>query len=150
MSIGMYVTGSFHDQFEIIFGLEQLIKDDVWRNLRWSVDSNKCERMLYWHILKCYEDWKWYDTKISRRIWGTIWIRTDDRGWCHDQILGDIWIGTDDKGWCHDKILCAMWIGKDVKGSFHEKFYVIYFCDRCERMLSWSSTRAMWIGTDVE
>jgi hypothetical protein len=33
-----------------------------------------------------------------------------------------MWIGTDDKGCCHDQIESAMWIGMDVKGSFHDKF----------------------------
>jgi hypothetical protein len=27
-----------------------------------------------------------------------MWIRTDDRGWCHDLIWGDMCIGTDDIG----------------------------------------------------
>jgi hypothetical protein len=38
MWIGMDVTGGFHDQYEIICGLEQMIKDEIWRNLRCSVD----------------------------------------------------------------------------------------------------------------
>jgi hypothetical protein len=29
MWIGKYVTGIFHQQFEVKFGLEQMIKDDV-------------------------------------------------------------------------------------------------------------------------
>jgi hypothetical protein len=29
MGIGNDVTGSFHNQFEVICGLEQMIKDDV-------------------------------------------------------------------------------------------------------------------------
>jgi hypothetical protein len=29
ISIGKDVTGSFHDKFEVICGLEQMIKDDV-------------------------------------------------------------------------------------------------------------------------
>jgi hypothetical protein len=29
MWIGKYVTGSFHDQFEVICGLEEMIGDDV-------------------------------------------------------------------------------------------------------------------------
>jgi hypothetical protein len=29
MLIGKYVTGSFHDQFELICGLDQMIEDDV-------------------------------------------------------------------------------------------------------------------------
>jgi hypothetical protein len=40
----------------------------------------------------------------SRPILSTMWIRTDDRGWCNDVIWGDMWIGTDDKGFCHDQI----------------------------------------------
>jgi hypothetical protein len=29
MWIGKNVTGSFHDEFEVLFGLEELIQDDV-------------------------------------------------------------------------------------------------------------------------
>jgi hypothetical protein len=29
MWIGMYVTGSFHDQLEVQFGIEQMIENDV-------------------------------------------------------------------------------------------------------------------------
>jgi hypothetical protein len=29
MLIGMYVTGSFHEQFEVKFGIEQMIENDV-------------------------------------------------------------------------------------------------------------------------
>jgi hypothetical protein len=29
-----------------------------------------------------------------------MWIRTDDRGWCHDRTWHDIRIGTDVKGCC--------------------------------------------------
>jgi hypothetical protein len=32
-----------------------------------------------------------------------------------------MWIGSDDKGCCHDQIESAMWIGKHVTGSFHDK-----------------------------
>jgi hypothetical protein len=32
MWTGMYVTGSIHDQFEVICGLEQMIEDYVWPN----------------------------------------------------------------------------------------------------------------------
>jgi hypothetical protein len=54
--------------------------------------------------MKCYVDWKGCDRKISRPIWSTMWIRADDRGWCHDLIWGDIKIGTDFKWCCLDKI----------------------------------------------
>jgi hypothetical protein len=37
-----------------------------------------------------------------------------------------MWIGTDDKGCCHDQIEGAMRIGNDVKGTFHDKFEIIY------------------------
>jgi hypothetical protein len=29
MWIGKYVTGRFHDQFEVLCGLDQMIEDDV-------------------------------------------------------------------------------------------------------------------------
>jgi hypothetical protein len=29
MWIGMYVTGSYHEQFEVIYRLEQMIEDEV-------------------------------------------------------------------------------------------------------------------------
>jgi hypothetical protein len=34
MWIGNDVTGRFHDQFEVLCGLEQMIQDDVLANLR--------------------------------------------------------------------------------------------------------------------
>jgi hypothetical protein len=60
--------------------------------------------MRTWRNLKGYMDWEICDRKISRPIWNNIWIRSDDRGWCHDLICGEMWIGTDDKGCCHDPI----------------------------------------------
>jgi hypothetical protein len=83
------------------------------------------EIMLLWPNLKCYVDWKWCYRKISRPIGSNIWIRTNDRGWCHDVILGDMWIGTDDKRCSHDQIGCAMRIGKNLTGSFNDKFEVL-------------------------
>jgi hypothetical protein len=29
MWIGMYVNGSYHEQFEVLYGLEQMIEDEV-------------------------------------------------------------------------------------------------------------------------
>jgi hypothetical protein len=55
-----------------------------------------------------------------------MWNRRDIIGWCHDLIWGDIWIGTDDKWCCPDQIKCAMSIRIYVKGSSHDKFYVIW------------------------
>jgi hypothetical protein len=69
-----------------------------WPNLRCTVDWNRCERMLLWPNLKCYFDWKWCDRKLSRPVWTTMWIKTDDWRWSFDLIWGDIWIGTDVKG----------------------------------------------------
>jgi hypothetical protein len=36
-----------------------------------------------------------------------------------------MWIGTDDKGCCHDQIESSMWIGMVVRGSFHNQFEVL-------------------------
>jgi hypothetical protein len=36
-----------------------------------------------------------------------------------------MWIGTDEKGCCPDQIESAMWIGKVVTERFHVKFEVI-------------------------
>jgi hypothetical protein len=69
-------------------------------------------------------DWKLCDRIFSRPIWSSIWIRSDDWGWCHDLICGDIWIGTEDIGWSHDQIRSAICTGKDVTGSNHDKFEV--------------------------
>jgi hypothetical protein len=63
--------------------------------------------------------------KISRPIWRTMLIRSDDGNWCLDQIWGDIWIGTHDNGCCTDQIYSAMWIGNYVAGSIHDKFEVL-------------------------
>jgi hypothetical protein len=49
-------------------------------------------------------DWKGCDSNLSRPIWCTMWIRTDDKGWHHDLIWGDIGIRPDDIGCWHDQI----------------------------------------------
>jgi hypothetical protein len=81
-----------------------------------------------------------------------VWIRTDDRGLCHNLIWGDMWIGTDYKLCCHDQRDRAMWIGKDGIRNIHDKFEIKYalqqiwkYADmrcyvdwiRCEIMLLW-------------
>jgi hypothetical protein len=93
--------------------------------------------MIYddsWTNIKLYVDWKWFYRTISRPIWITMWIITNDRGWCHDVIWGDKWIGTDDIGCSHDQIGSAMWIGNNVTGSYKDKFEVL--CG-LYRMYSW-------------
>jgi hypothetical protein len=74
------------------------------------MDWNRCEIMLSWSNLNCYVDSKGCDVKLSRPIWGKMWIRTDDRRWRHDINWGDIWIGTDIIGCCLEKIklLCGL------------------------------------------
>jgi hypothetical protein len=42
------VIGSFHEKFDVIWKLEQMIDDDVIRNLRWYVERNIWYRMLSW------------------------------------------------------------------------------------------------------
>jgi hypothetical protein len=37
-----------------------------------------------------------------------------------------MWIGTDVKGCCHDEIEGAMWIGNDVKGIFTTNLSIIF------------------------
>jgi hypothetical protein len=37
-----------------------------------------------------------------------------------------MWIETDDKGCCPDQIDSDMWIGNDMKRTFHDKFLIIY------------------------
>jgi hypothetical protein len=71
-------------------------------------------------------DWKICDRKHSRPIWSTMWIRSDDIGWCYDLISGNMWIGTDDIGCSHDLIVSATWIGKDVTRRIHDQFEVIW------------------------
>jgi hypothetical protein len=82
-----------------------------WPNLWWYVFRNRWYRMLSWTILKCYVDWKGCDRKYSGIIWSSMWIRTDDRGWCHELIWRDTWIGTHDKGCClvQIKMLCGLY-----------------------------------------
>jgi hypothetical protein len=55
------------------------------------------EIMLSWPNLKCYEDWKGSDLKIPQPFSSNMWIRSHDRGWCHDLIWGAMWNGTDVK-----------------------------------------------------
>jgi hypothetical protein len=44
-----------------------------------------------------------------------------------------MWIWTDDRGWCLDQIESAIWIGKDVKGTLHEKFEIIYALEQTRK-----------------
>jgi hypothetical protein len=37
-----------------------------------------------------------------------------------------MWISTDDKGCCPDQIKSEIWIGKYLKGSFHDQFKELY------------------------
>jgi hypothetical protein len=69
----------------------------------------------------------WIGTDVTRSFHDEIyimWIRADDRGWCHDLIWGDIWIGTDVIGCCLDQIYMAMCIGKSVTSNVHDNFEV--------------------------
>jgi hypothetical protein len=59
-----------------VYGLELMWKNAVMIYLKWYVDWNECDR------------------NISRPIWCTMWIRTDDRWWCHDLILRALLIET--------------------------------------------------------
>jgi hypothetical protein len=99
-----------------------LCLDLIWGEMWIGIDS---ELKLSWPNMKCYLDWKGSYTKHSRPIWSIMWIRSGDRGWCHDLIWGHIWILTDDTGCCLDQIYIAPCIGKDVTGSFHDQFEVI-------------------------
>jgi hypothetical protein len=110
----------------------------------------QCERMLSWHNLKSYVDWKGCDRNLSPTIWSKLWIRTDDKGWCYDLIWKDICIEIDDINgvMAKFKMLCGfkrilkevsrpnlsrMWISSDDMGWCHD--------------LIWD---ALWIGTDSE
>jgi hypothetical protein len=59
------------------------------------------------------------DRKLSRPIWSSMWISSDDRGWCHDLNWGELWNGTDVKECSHDLIRTDMFIGK----MWHEAFW---------------------------
>jgi hypothetical protein len=81
MWIGKDVTGSYHDKFDVICGLEQMLT------------------MLSWPNSRCSFDWKRCGWKLSRPIWGTIWIESDVKWCCHDLICGVMCIG---KIWMED------------------------------------------------
>jgi hypothetical protein len=63
-------------------------------------------------------------------IWFTMWIKSDDRGWCHDLNLGAIWIGADSEIMLSWPNLMCVWIGKKITGSFHDQFEVICELDQ--------------------
>jgi hypothetical protein len=100
-------------------------------NLRWYVDRNRWNIMMFLPNKMCYVDWEGYDSKISRQIWITMWIITDDRGWYFHLI------------WC------AMWSGtySEIMLSWHNwKCYVDWKgCDRKFSRPIWST---MWNITD--
>jgi hypothetical protein len=63
---------------------------------------------------------------ISRPIWNSMSIRSDDIGWSHDQICGDMWRGTYEN-YADLTKFSVMWIGKYVTGSFHDQFQELYW-----------------------
>jgi hypothetical protein len=74
--------------------------------------------ILSWRHMKCYVVWKEFDREMTRSIWTTMWSKTVDKRWHHDQILGDICIGTDVIWCCLDQIKCYVdWKGCDRKFS---------------------------------
>jgi hypothetical protein len=46
MWIGKVVTGSFQNEFEVFFGLEQMIQDEVLPEYELQCDWNRCKHML--------------------------------------------------------------------------------------------------------
>jgi hypothetical protein len=50
------VSGSFQDQFDVLYGLEQMIQDDVLTKFEVPSDWNRCGIMLCKPNLKCYVD----------------------------------------------------------------------------------------------
>jgi hypothetical protein len=80
--------------------------------------------MLSLPNLKCFVDWKGCGKKISRTFLSTMWLRTNDREWCHDVIWSDMWIGRDDIGCCLEQIYIAMCIGKTMTSRFRDNFEV--------------------------
>jgi hypothetical protein len=96
--------------------------DLIWGALWIGRDS---EIIFLWPNLKCNVDWKISFWKLSRPIWSTMWIRSGDRGWCHDLICGHMRVWTDDTGCCLDQIYIAHCIGKDVRESFPDNFEVL-------------------------
>jgi hypothetical protein len=115
--------------------------------------------MLSWPNSRCSLDWKRCDWKFTRRIWGTIWIVSDMKWWCHDLIWGDtcirkdemkisrsiwctMWIGSDDIGRCHDLIWGAILIGTDEKRCWYELIWSDilirkYVIERFDDQLEW-------------
>jgi hypothetical protein len=101
--IGKDVSGSFHEQFQVLCWLYQIWNDVVIPSLRWQVY------------------WRRYEWKISRTIWGNMWKVTDEKGWCPDLNWGDMLIGTDDKDCCYDLIWSAALIPKDLTERFDDQ-----------------------------
>jgi hypothetical protein len=46
MWIAKDVTGRIHNEFEVLFGLEQMIQDDVLTEFELHCDWNRCKHML--------------------------------------------------------------------------------------------------------
>jgi hypothetical protein len=47
MCIGKEVTGSIHDQFEVLCGLEQMINDVVMSKFKVQLGLERCERKIH-------------------------------------------------------------------------------------------------------
>jgi hypothetical protein len=119
-------------------------------------------------FLKCYVDWNGCYRKLSRTIWRTMWIRSDDRGLCHDLIWGALWNWTDSEiklSWPNLKcyldlkiiyrkhsrpIWSTMWIRSGDRGWSHDLIWghIWIWTDDTGCCLD-QIYIAMWIGTDV-
>jgi hypothetical protein len=80
MWIGKYVTGIFHDQYEVLCEVEQMIMDDVLTKFEVICGP---EPMIYKVFLTKYEviyGLEICERKISRQIWDKVCIATDLKG----------------------------------------------------------------------
>jgi hypothetical protein len=107
--------------------------------------------------------------KLSRLIWSTMWIRSDDIGWCHDLSCGALWIEKNsvifmsqpnkkcyvDWKICDRKlsrrIWCTMWIRSCDGGWCHDLSLRSYVdMNSWYRMVYWPNIYiAMGIGKEV-
>jgi hypothetical protein len=104
---------------EVLCGLKRMWKEVFTTSLRYYVDCIRNELRQWWPNLRWYVYWNIYEWKISRPIWGTMLIVTDDRGYCHDLV----WSVT--------------MIRKDVTERFYDQ--LLWKCDWkcCETTRSW-------------
>jgi hypothetical protein len=85
MWIGIYVTGRFHDQFEIQCKLYQVKEVDVMTYFEFICGYEQMIQDAVLTILRCTHIGKYVKKCCHDLNWSAMWTGKDLSGWFHDQ-----------------------------------------------------------------